>query len=55
MFIKHVEQESTVNVGTSKQEIEDDKLDTDNIGHKEEVNPYQNTIVNEFDRENMIA
>ena len=50
-----VEQESMVNVEIMKQEIEDDRLDKDNIDNKEEVNPYHNIIINEFDRENIIA
>ena len=52
---KKVEQESIVNVETIKQEIEDDRLDQDNTDNEEEVNPYQNIIVNEFDRENIIT
>ena len=51
-----VEQESIANVETIKQEIEDDRLDKDNIDNEEEVNPkYENIIINEFDRENIIA
>ena len=37
---KKVEQKSKVNIETIKKEIEDDKLDKDNIDNEEEVNPY---------------
>ena len=37
-----------------KQEIEDDRLDKD-IDNEGEENPYQNIIVNEFDRNNITA
>ena len=52
---KKVEQESIVNIETIKQEIEDDRLDKDNTDSEEEVNPYQSTILDEFDRDNIIA
>ena len=56
MYIyKKVEQESVVNVETIKHGIEDDRLNKDNIDNEEEVNPYQNIIINEFDRKNTIA
>ena len=32
-----------------------DRLNKDNIDNKEEVNPYWNIIINEFDGENIIA
>ena len=51
---KKVEQESIVKIETIKQEIEDDRLDKDN-NNKEEEKAYQNIIVNEFDRENIIT
>ena len=47
---KKVEQESIVNIETIKQEIEDDRLDKDKIDNEEKVSPYQNIIINEFDR-----
>ena len=50
-----VVQESIVYVETSKQEIEDDKLNKDNIDNEEEVNPYSDIIINEFDREEIIT
>ena len=40
---------------TIKQEMEDDKLDKDNIDNEEKVNPYQNIIIDEFDRDNIIT
>ena len=52
---KNVDQEGIVNVETIKQEIEDDRLNKDNIDKEEEVNPFGNIIINEFDRENIIA
>ena len=51
---KKVEWDSIVNVETIKQEIEDDRLGKDN-DNKEEENPYQNVIINEFDRNNIIT
>ena len=50
---KKVEQESIVNIETINKEIQDDRSDKDN--NNKEENPYQNIIVNEFDRENTIA
>ena len=47
---KKVEQENIVNI-----EIEDDRLDKDNIDNEDEVNPYQTIIIKEFDRENIIT
>ena len=52
---KKVEQEDIINVETIEQEIEDDKLNKDDIDNKEEANPYQNIITNDFDRENIMA
>ena len=37
------------------QEIEDDRLNKDNIDNGEEVNSYQKIIINGFDGENIIA
>ena len=51
---KKVEQEGIINTETIKQETGDDKLDKDYIDNKGEVKPYQNTIINDFDRENII-
>ena len=51
---KKVEQDSIVNIEMIKQEIEDDRLDKDNDNEGEE-NPYQNIIINDFDRNNVIA
>ena len=51
---KKVEQESIVNIEIIMQETEDDRLDDDN-DKEEEENPYHNIIVNEFDRESIIA
>ena len=50
-----MEQEGTVNVEKIKQEIKDDRLNKDNIDNEEEVNPYHNIIIHEFDREEIIA
>ena len=50
---KKVEQESIVNIETIKQEIEDDRLDKGN--NNEEENSYQNIIINEWDRDNIIT
>ena len=56
IFIKKkVEQEGVVNLETIQQEKKDDKLNIDNIDKEEEVNPYQNIIINAFDRENVIT
>ena len=52
---KKVEQESIVNIEIIRQEIEDERLNKDDTDNKEEVNPYCNIIINEFDRENVIA
>ena len=52
---KKVEQEGIVKIEMIKQEIEDDRLNKDNMDNEEEVNPYQNVIINEFDRENIIT
>ena len=49
-----MEQEGIGNIETVKQEIEDDRLNINNMDNEEEVNPYQNIIINEFDRENII-
>ena len=37
---KKVEQESIVNIEIIKQEIEDDRLDKDNMDNEEQVSPY---------------
>ena len=52
---KNVEQECIVTIGTIKQEIGDDKLEKDSSDNKEEVNPCRNIVINEFDRDNIIA
>ena len=52
---KKVEQEGMVNIETIKQEIEDDRLNNNNIDNEQEVNPYCSIIINEFDREDIIA
>ena len=52
---KRSEQEGIVNVETIKQEIEDDKLNKDDIDNEEEANPYQNIIISDFNRENIVA
>ena len=51
---KKVEQEGIVSVDTIKQEMEEDKLSKNNIDD-EEVNTYHNVIINNIDRENVIA
>ena len=51
---KKVEQEGIVNVEPFKQEIEEGRLHTDNIDNEQEVNPYWNVIIHEFDREIII-
>ena len=48
---KKVELEGVVNVDTIKQKIKEDKLSKDNIDEEEEVNPYHNMILNNFDKE----
>ena len=45
----------TGNVDTIKHEIEEDKLNKNDVDNEEEVNPYCNIIINEFDRENVIV
>ena len=52
---KEVEQEGIGNIVTIKQELENDRINKDNTDNEEEVKPYQNIIINEFDRENIIA
>ena len=52
---KKVEQEGIVNIEPIKQKMEDERLNKDNLYNKEEVNTYQNIIINEFNRENIIA
>ena len=47
---KKVESEGVVNVATMKQEIEEDKLRKDDI--EDEINPYQNIIINNVYRDN---
>ena len=43
-----------VNVDTIKQEKEDDKLTSDkNCSEEDEINPYQNVVLNEVYRENI--
>ena len=49
---KKVKQESIVDIETIKEEIEEDTLYKDNDNEKED-NPYQNIIINEFDRYNI--
>ena len=46
---KKVESEDILNVGTIKQETEEDKLRKDNID--DEVNLYHNIIINNIDKE----
>ena len=52
---KKVKQEGIVNIEMIKQEIEDDKLNKDNIDNDEEINPYQNIVIYEYDTENIIT
>ena len=48
---KRVESHSMANVDTIKQEIEDDKLTTDrNCLEEDEINPYQNVVLNKVYR-----
>ena len=47
---RKVESESVVNIHRIKQEIEDDKLSRDKTD--DEINPYQNIVVNNIDKEN---
>ena len=51
---KKVESEGTVNIDTIKQEIEDDKLVSNNID-EDEVNPYHEIITNKVEKENIIT
>ena len=52
---KMVELEGVVNIEIIKQEIEENKLSKNNIDGEEEVNPYNNIIINNIDRENVIS
>ena len=52
---KKVELEGIVNVGTIKQEMEEDKLSKNNVDEEEEINPYYNIIINNINRENVIT
>ena len=52
---RKVELEGIVNINTIKQEIEEDKLSKSNIDEEEEVNPYNNIVINNIDRENVIT
>ena len=52
---KKVEQKGIVNVNTSKQEIEEDRLNNNYIDNKEEINPYCNIIINEHNREKALT
>ena len=47
---KMVEQKGIVNVDTIRQEIEEDRLNENDINNEEEINPYCNIFINEFDR-----
>ena len=51
---KKIESESTVNVDTIKQEIEEDRLGRNNI-EEGELNPYNEIITNNIDKENIIT
>ena len=44
-----------LNIETIKQDIEEDRLNKDDIDNKDEVNPYCNIVINEFEMENVIA
>ena len=48
---KKVESYSIINIDTIKQEIEDDKLTEDRNGLREDINPYQNVVLNNVCRE----
>ena len=48
---KKVEQKGIVNKDTIKQGIEEDRLNKNDIDNEEEVNPFHNIIINDFDRE----
>ena len=50
---KKVEQKGIFNVDTIKQEIEENTLNKNDIDNEEEVNPYCNMIINDFDKENI--
>ena len=52
---KKVKQKGIINVDTIKQGIEEDRLNKNDVGNEEEVNPHCNIILNEFNRENVIA
>ena len=47
---KKVELEGTVNIETIKQELEEDRLNKNNIDNEVELNPYCNILINDFDR-----
>ena len=47
---KKVELEDIVNIDTIKQEMEEDKLNENNIDDEEEVDPYHNIIIYNLDR-----
>ena len=49
-----VELEGVINVDTIKHEIEEDILGKDNINN-DKVNPYHNVLINNIDKENIIA
>ena len=51
---KKVESESIVNVDTIKQEIEAEKLHSDNLD-EDKVNPYHEIIMNKVEKENIIT
>ena len=51
---KKVDIEGVVNVATIKQEIEEDKLSSNNIDD-DEVNPCHEIITNKIDKENIIT
>ena len=53
---KKVESDSLVNVNTTKQEIEDDKLTKDrNCLEEDNINPYQNVVLNKVYRDDSIT
>ena len=51
---KKVDSESIFNIGIVKQEIEADKLDSDNLD-EDEVNPYHEIITNKVEKKNIIT
>ena len=53
-FTKRVKLENIVNIDTIKQEIEADKLDSNNID-EDEVNPYHEIITNKAEKKNIIT